>query len=130
MRLQPHNFLLLHVTHALYVLSTLRYCSDPAAQPGMGLTPAGGYQQPTSSHTAGGAGGGFAQPPQQPAIPTYVRPVHSKYMCVTSAAVPNSSNLRMRSALPLGVVVRPLAVPPPGEREPTLINFGELFVLS
>ena len=73
--------------------------------------------------SAGSASPGAAgYEPINQGIPSYVRPVNQKYLSMTVNAFPNSANLRMRSALPLGLVVRPLATPPPGEREPVVVR--------
>ena len=58
----------------------------------------------------------------RPLVPDYVVPVHPKYVSLTCSAFPNAGQLRLRSQIPYGAVLRPLADPPSGAGPPPVIN--------
>uniref|UniRef100_A0A1D1XLC4 Protein transport protein Sec24-like At3g07100 n=1 Tax=Anthurium amnicola TaxID=1678845 RepID=A0A1D1XLC4_9ARAE len=58
-----------------------------------------------------------------PIADTYPLNCHSRYLRLTTHAIPSSQSLQARWHLPLGAVVHPLAESPDGEEVP-IVNFG------
>lgn len=76
------------------------------------MTPGAQFQAPQYSQQA---------PAVRPIIPEYVKQVDPDTMCTTLGSMPSSSQVISRTGLPMGVVIRPLAVP----KDPLpLVNFG------
>ena len=80
--------------------------------------PSAGYPPPGPSNYPPA----HAAPIQRPVVPDYVVPVHPKYLSLTCTFFPNSGQLRLRSQIPFGGVLRPLADPPSGSAPPPVIN--------
>lgn len=59
---------------------------------------------------------------------TYPLNCHSRYLRLTTSAIPNSQSLVSRWHLPLGAVVCPLAEPPEGEEVP-IVNFASTGII-
>ena len=90
------------------------YPPQPSHQssPGFPPQPSAGYPSPGPSAAA----------VARPVIPDYVVAVHPKYLSLTCTLFPNSGQLRLRSQIPFGGVLRPLADPPTGSPPPPVIN--------
>jgi protein transport protein SEC24 len=99
----------------------------PQQQLGMPQMPTqGGQQMPTQGGQQMPQHGmppmpnsGFPQAPMKKpmltmrdVIPPHVKPVDPKYLSVTVNAFPADANVRQRSNLPFGIILRPLAVSP------------------
>ena len=99
----------------------------PMPQPSQSLP----YPPPPSSNAyhSSPPSNSYAPPPphttpqySRPLIPDYVVPVHPKYLSLTCSLFPSSGALRVRSQIPFGAVLRPLADPPSGSAPPPVIN--------